>query len=226
MIIRKENASQAVYDVYNQVPQDTKDYFAAASEQLFSRQRLRPLTVVFGMGEERPFYLERAPSLVLERVRHNVSFFYLNYMLLTAILFALTVLITPKAIIGLGLLAVAWIYTIRSAINGQIHIGAVGIQQKHATVLLTIISIFVMLHVLHMVFWWTLLSSTLLILSHALSRDASLHKDAEDKVDMQGDIPMTMIMTPEAKTRPASDEHDDHGEDAPFLNADGKSDVI
>jgi PRA1 family protein len=207
----KENASRAVYDVYNHVPQGTKDYFAAASEQLFSRQRLRPISVVFGMGEERPFYLERAPSLVVERVRHNVSFFYLNYMLLTAILFGLTVLITPTAILGLGLLAVAWMYTIRSAINGQLHIGAIAIQQKHASILLTIVSVFVMFHVLHKVFWWTLLSSTILVLSHALSRDASLHKDAEDKVDMQGDLPMAVVA--------GTAVEEDHGEDAPFLNS-------
>jgi PRA1 family protein len=200
-----------VYDVYNQVPQDTKDYFASASEQLFSRQRLRPISVVLGIGEERPFYLEKAPSLVVSRVRHNVSFFYLNYMLLTAILFALTVLITPTAIISIGLLSLAWIYMIRSAINGQIHItGAVTIRQKHATILLTIVSVFVMFHVLHKVFWWTLLSSTILILSHALSRDASLHKDAEDKVEMQGDVPMAAVVVIDGE---------EHGEEAPFLNS-------
>jgi hypothetical protein len=42
------------------------------------------------------------------RMRTNVNFFFLNYMLLTAVLFGLTLLVSPGAIIGIGLLALAW----------------------------------------------------------------------------------------------------------------------
>ena len=116
-------ASRAVSDVYAQVPQGTKDYFTSASQQMFNRQHLRSVGVVFGIGEERPFYVEKAPALLMERVRHNFSFFYLNYMALTAVMFTLTLLISPSAIIGIGLLGFAWMYMIRSATNGHIKIG-------------------------------------------------------------------------------------------------------
>jgi hypothetical protein len=42
-------------------------------------------------------------------MRTNVNFFFLNYMLLTAVLFGLTLLVSPGAIIGLGLLGLAWV---------------------------------------------------------------------------------------------------------------------
>ncbi|CAB9513583.1 ChaC, cation transport regulator homolog [Seminavis robusta] len=195
-------ASRAVSDVYAQVPQGTKDYFSAASQQLFSRQHLRPVSVVFGIGEERPFYVERAGTLLVERVRHNLSFFYLNYMLLMAVLFTLTLVISPTAIIGIGLLGAAWIYMIRSATNGHIKIGAIDIQQKHATIAMSIISVIVLFWLLQKIFWWTLFSSGFLILAHALFRDASLHKDSEDQVDMQGEMTLAPTST---------------GEDAAFL---------
>ena len=117
-------ASRAVSDVYAQVPQGTKDYFTSTSQQLFNRQHLRPFAVVFGIGEERPFYVEKSPALLMERIRHNFSFFYMNYMVLTAILFTLTLLVTPSAIIGIGGLGFAWVYMIRSSTNGHIRIGS------------------------------------------------------------------------------------------------------
>lgn len=197
-------ASRAVSDVYAQVPQGTKDYFSSASQQMFNRQHLRTTTVLFGIGEERPFYVEKVPGLLVERLKHNFTFFYLNYMALTAVMFTLTLLISPTAIIGIGLLGFAWMYMIRSATNGHIKIGSVDIQQKHATVVMTVISVFVLFYLLQQVFWWTLFSSGFLIIGHALFRDASLHKDAEDKMDMQGDL-----------TLPS---HAD-GEDAAFLNS-------
>ena len=62
------------------------------------------------------------PSLVTERVKHNLSFFYLNYALLTALLFALTLLISPSAIIGIGLLGFAWMAVIRATAEGSVEI--------------------------------------------------------------------------------------------------------
>lgn len=186
-------ASRAVSDVYAQVPQGTKEYFASASQQMFNRQHLRPVSVVFGIGEERPFYVEKAPALVMARIRHNFSFFYLNYMLLIAVLFTLTLLISPTAIIGIALLGFAWMYMIRSTTNGHIRVGTIDIQQKHAAIAMSIISVLVLFYLLQQVFWWTLFSSGFLILAHALFRDASLHKDSEDQVDMQGDLTLPPV---------------------------------
>ena len=62
------------------------------------------------------------PSLVTERVKHNLSFFYLNYALLTALLFCLTLLISPSAIIGIGLLGFAWMAVIRTTAEGSVEV--------------------------------------------------------------------------------------------------------
>lgn len=102
------------------IPAGTKEYLNVTSQQLFNRQRLRSVGVTFGIGEERAFYVEKSPALLLARVKHNFSFFYLNYMMLTAVLFCLTLLISPSAIIGIGLLAGLWMYVIRSTANGPL----------------------------------------------------------------------------------------------------------
>lgn len=102
------------------IPESTKSYVGG----LFKREHLRSVSLFFGIGEERPFYVEKVPSLVMERVRHNISFFYLNYILLTAVLFCLTLFISPSAIIGLALLAMAWMWVIRSSQDGSLKIGS------------------------------------------------------------------------------------------------------
>ena len=114
--------SQALGSIQSSLPQGTKDYIADAQNKVFNRKNLRSPTVFFGLGEEKPFYLERVPSLITERVKHNLSFFYLNYVLLTALLFCLTLLISPSAIIGIGLLGFAWMAVIRATAEGSVQI--------------------------------------------------------------------------------------------------------
>jgi hypothetical protein len=115
-------ANEAVNRVTASIPQGTKEYLSVTSQQLFNRQRLRSMTVYFGIGEERPFYVEKSPALLLARVQHNSSFFYLNYMMLTALLFCLTLLISPSAIIGIAILAGLWMYVVRQTSNGPMRI--------------------------------------------------------------------------------------------------------
>lgn len=116
----QSGANEALARMTASIPQGTKEYISLTSQQLFDRKHLRSVTVVFGIGEERPFYLEKSPALLLARVKHNVGFFYLNYLLMTAVLFCLTLLISPSAIIGIGLLAMAWMYVIRRTSSGAI----------------------------------------------------------------------------------------------------------
>jgi hypothetical protein len=101
------------------IPQGTQDYLSTTSQQLFNRQKLRSVTIAFGIGEERPFYIEKAPSLLMARVKHNIQFFFLNYMVLTALLFCLTMLTSPMALMGLGVLAVLWMFVIRQTQSGS-----------------------------------------------------------------------------------------------------------
>jgi hypothetical protein len=196
------------------IPQGTKEYISMTGSQLFNRQHLRSMTVYFGVGEEKPFYLEKSPALLLARLKHNVSFFYLNYFMVTAVLFCLTLLISPSAIIGIGLLALAWTYVIRQSQSGSLKIGGkqtkwscflqvttrtfysliflqlvgISISQTHASIGMGIVSLFVLLYLLSGIFWWTLFSSGFLVAVHASLRDASMHQDGDDKVDMVGEV--------------------------------------
>ena len=104
------------------IPQGTQDYLSTTSAQLLNRQKLRGVTVVFGIGEERPFYVEKAPSLLVARLKHNTQFFLLNYVLITFIMFCLSVLTHPGTLIGLGLLGALWAYVIRQTSSGAMQV--------------------------------------------------------------------------------------------------------
>ena len=156
---------------------------------MFRREHFRGPTVFFGFGEERAFYVEKVPSLLMDRVRHNITFFYLNYMAITALLFCLTLLVSPSAIIGIALLAGAWVWLVRASQDGTLRISAtIGVPQKTAVVVMAGITLLVLVYLLRSIFWWTLFWSGLLIAVHALLRDASMHKDMDDAVAMEGDF--------------------------------------
>ena len=72
------------------------------------------------------------------------------------------------------------------------------ISQSHATIGMGIFSVFVLLYLLSGIFWWALFSSGFIVAVHAALRDASMHQDGDDKVDMVGEV----------------------GEDSAFLGAD------
>jgi hypothetical protein len=184
----KSGGNEVLSSVSASIPQGTKDYITQAKSKLLSRDQLRPVSVFFGFGEDKPFYVEKIPSLVVERVRHNLFFFYLNYLILTAVLFCLTLVISPGAIIGIGLLGFAWAGVIRATSEGSTKVGPITINQKQATIAMGVVSGFVLLHLLSHIFWWTVGSSGCISGAHAFLRDASLHKDAEDKIEMTGDI--------------------------------------
>lgn len=75
----------------------------------------------------------------------------------------------------------------------------ISIPQKSATIGMAGVSVFVLLYLLSSIFWWTLFSSGFLVGIHGFLRDASMHKDMDDVVAMQGDLHL--------------------GEDASFLNS-------
>jgi PRA1 family protein len=91
---------------------------------MFKKENLRGPSVFFGIGEERPYYVEKTPSLLAERLRHNFTFFYLNYLLIAAILFCLTLVIHVSTLIGLALLAGSWMWLIRATQDGNLRIGS------------------------------------------------------------------------------------------------------
>lgn len=110
----------------DQIPQGTKEYISATSAQVFNRQKLRSVSVVFGIGEERPFYVEKVPSLLMARLNHNLRFFFMNYIVCVGVVFVLfctTLLISPVSIIKIALLGALWAYAIRQTQSGSLRIG-------------------------------------------------------------------------------------------------------
>ena len=79
--------------------------------------------------------------------------------------------------------------------------------QKNATMVMTALSCLWLFYLLSHVFWYTVSTSGFLVSIHALFRDASMHKDEEDKVEMSGDLSLDNNV-----------ELGDLGEDAAFLN--------
>lgn len=169
------------------VSQETKDYLNDAKSRFFNPAFIRSPKVFFGIGEDRPFFFEKGPQPLMGRLKHNVVYFYLNYFLITAIIFILT-LLTSRAIIGFVLLALAWVSFFKATSSGSISLGRFTISQKNATVVMSIFSAFALFYMLSHVFWWTLSSSGFFVGLHAFFRDASMHKDEEDQVEMSGDL--------------------------------------
>ena len=64
----------------------------------------------------------------------------------------------------------------------------VTITQKQATIGMSGISVIVLIWLLSHIFWMALATSGFLCGVHCFLRDASMHKDEEDKVVMQGDL--------------------------------------
>ena len=62
------------------------------------------------------------------------------------------------------------------------------ITQKQATIAMGGVSVLALIWLLSHIFWMTLGTSGFLCGVHALFRDASMHKDEEDRVAMQGDL--------------------------------------
>lgn len=184
-------ANEAVSKFSASIPDSTKDYISQTTGQMFSRERLRTISVCFGIGEERPFYIEKNPSLLIARIKQNVQFFYLNYLFMAAIFFVLTLFVTPSAIIGIALLGAAWAYVIKTTQAGSLKIGSFAISQTQATIVMGVISAFVMIWILSGVFWWALFSSGFLMITHASFRDASMHQDGDDQVAMMGEVATT-----------------------------------
>jgi len=112
------------------------------------------------------------------------------------LLFAVTLMISPSSIISIAVLALLWVYSMKITENGYLLFGRIMISNKQTVFIMSIVTGVCLIYVLSSVFWWTIFSSGFCIFGHSFFRDASLHKDQEDHVEMSGDL-----------------------EEAPFLNA-------
>jgi hypothetical protein len=112
-------ANEAMGRVSASIPDSTKQYVGT----IFRRDQLRTPAIFFGIGEERGFYVEKNISLLVERLRHNITFFYLNYFLMTILLFCLTVITSPTTLILVGIWAAGCMWFIRASSNGTLALG-------------------------------------------------------------------------------------------------------
>lgn len=186
--VQSVGGNEFVSKVTSSIPQGTRELILEAKTKFFKLDYLRSLKTFLGVGEEKPFYLEFSLSLIIPRVTHNLKFFYMNYMLITGTLFFLTLLISPSAIIVIGLLALTWITVIKSTIEGSYTIKGYTFSQRQVYSIMLFVSLLIFIYLLSNIFWWTLGSSGFLVGIHSFLRDASIHKDEGDKIKMTGDM--------------------------------------
>jgi len=75
-----------------------------------------------------------------------------------------------------------------SYLPDNFHFTGITVSQKQAYVGMSVVSVVVLFYLLSHIFWWTMFTSGFLVGTHAALRDASMHKDEEDRVAMSGDL--------------------------------------
>lgn len=160
-------------DVASSIPERTK--------QMFSSDKIRGVSIYFGIGDTRPYSIEKNSPLLAARIKHNVSFFYLNYLVQSAIFYGLTILFSPGSLLEIGILACVWVFVMRATNDGVLNLGCFKVTRKVVSVGMTAISAVVLLYVLSNVFWWALTTSIFFMGVHALFRDSSKYM-AENEV--------------------------------------------
>lgn len=176
-----QQASDVVSTVSAAIPQNAKDFMQKTKEQVFDSDKLRSFSVFFGFGDTGPYSLIANPTTLLPRTKDNIVFFYLNYIVLIAVVFffsLLAFLMTPKTMIILAIIAAAWFLVLKATEDGIKFLGMT-ITRKEASFVMMIISGIVAFYSFQSVFWITLGTSSFLSLAHSLTRDASQHQKAE-----------------------------------------------
>lgn len=175
----RNQANQAMTQVSAAIPQEAKNYMKTAKEKILDSDKLRSFSVFFGIGEDGAYSIALNPTVLCPRLKHNILFFYLNYILLAAVVFAITLLATmlnPMTLVILAVLAAAWFVVIRSTSEGSVKIIGITISRKTASLIMMIVSGIVGFFMVKDIFFITLGSSAGLALIHAFFRDASNHR--------------------------------------------------
>jgi len=180
---------QEVLDQFTtSVPDETKDYLSNIKTRISDATHLRPARIFFGLGESRPYEFEQNIPLALTRTKDNLKFFYPNYLFLSVVVFLLTLLVSTGALLAIGFLGLAWASVIRPASRGTLQVRGYPISQSRATLAMSVLSIFVLKHLLSKVFWWAFSTSAFFVATHALFRNAAVQMDDEDRVEMYGNL--------------------------------------
>jgi len=158
------------------VPQETKDLLRNAKNRILENDKLRSFSSFVGKGEQSAFSLTVQPGILCPRLKKNILYFYLNYILIAAIVMVITLLATmlnPKTIISVAVLLLAWFFVLQSTADGGMKLGSSTVSRKNATSVMMVITAIVLFFVVKGVFFVTLTSASVIALIHALLRDSS-----------------------------------------------------
>jgi hypothetical protein len=157
------------------IPQEAKDFMQSAKEKVLDSDKLRSVSHFFGFGDSSPYTLLFMPNTLCPRLKENLIFFYLNYILLTAVIFALTLIafvMSPSTLIILGCLALSWFVVLKLTEDGVKFLGLT-ITRKEASFIMMIISAIVAFNCFQSVFVVSLSSASFLAFLHAATREAT-----------------------------------------------------
>lgn len=146
---------------------------------VFDSDKLRSFKIFFGLGDQGPYSLACSPTKLFPRVKNNIVFFYLNYVVVTFVVFVLCLLaflMSPMSLVILLCLAAVWFVVLKGTGSEGFKVLGVTITRKEASFVLMIISGIVAFFAFQNVFWMTLGSSATLSLGHAVFRDAESHQ--------------------------------------------------
>jgi hypothetical protein len=181
-----ENAKKAndlASTVSASIPQEAKNFMQSAREKVLDNDKLRSFSAFFGIGDESSFSIQLSPTKLCPKLKDNLVFFYLNYILLTAVVFAISLLaflMSPQTLTILAILAVVWYVVLKATEDGFKVLGCT-ITRKETSAIMMIISGVTAFYFFQSVFWVSLGSSSVLAFVHALTRDAVEHQLAESK---------------------------------------------
>uniref|UniRef100_A0A7S4QI31 PRA1 family protein n=2 Tax=Ditylum brightwellii TaxID=49249 RepID=A0A7S4QI31_9STRA len=182
-----DQANKAAAAVSGAIPEGAKTYIRQAKEKIFDSDKLRPVSVFFGMGEQGAWSISLNPVVLCPRIKNNILFFYLNYILLAALIFFISMLATflnPKTIILSIGLAAAWFVVLKATAEDK-KFGPITITRKNATFLMIILSGVAAFFIMKDVFFITLGSGSGISLIHAIFRDGAKERIEETTSEPQ-----------------------------------------
>eukprot|EP00553_Chaetoceros_curvisetus_P001774 CAMPEP_0204616494 /NCGR_PEP_ID=MMETSP0717-20131115/3728_1 /ASSEMBLY_ACC=CAM_ASM_000666 /TAXON_ID=230516 /ORGANISM="Chaetoceros curvisetus" /LENGTH=198 /DNA_ID=CAMNT_0051629751 /DNA_START=13 /DNA_END=609 /DNA_ORIENTATION=+ len=172
-------AKRGVDNVAAHVPQGAKEFLGNAKSKILDSDKLRSFTVFFGIGEgDASFSFPLNPTISCPRIKDNILFFYLNYILIAAVILVFSsfaILISPKTLVVVLGMLITWVVMIRATQDGPIKLGPIEISRKAASMIWLVICGVVAFFLLKSVFFVTVGSASILAILHAWTRDASKH---------------------------------------------------
>ena len=176
--LHSDQANKAMNAVSGAIPDEAKSYMRQAKEKILDSDKLRSFSDFFGFREQGAFNVALNPAVLCPRIKDNIVFFYLNYILLAAVIFLITLLATminPQTIVMFICLAAAWFVVMRATAEDK-KFGPITITRKNATFLMMIITGIVAFFVVKDIFFITLGSGSAFSLIHAIFRNGTKEK--------------------------------------------------